>query len=233
MAFKKTIFSIMITMVFISSGCSENNFSKPNEYGFENMTEINERPVNQHSVEEVETFYREAANISSEKSMKEVIITVNEEEITRGDFESQKKLFDFQYDDFSVKEIVYSLIKPRIINAEAERLNLKPSQERIEQYMEGIHLGLAEEEQEAKKFIFACINGRGITIEDYLKEQEDMAYSIYQREKLYEYIEASAKKEDMNPEELDGEIDAYINNLLKYANIQIYDPEIKKACLAR
>ncbi len=238
MVFKKIFLFVVMTILFISSGCSENNSNKmnedillsENEYDFENMTDSNERKVNQHSIEEYEKLQREITNILNSESMNEVIITVNEEEITRGDFETQKMISVFKYDMFSIREIVYSLIKPRVISAEAKRLNLKASQDRVDQYMEGVRLAIAEE-QEEKGFIYAHINGKGITIEEYLREQEDLAYNMFQREALYDHIEATAKNEDTVLVDPNAEVDSYVNNLLKYANIQIYDSEIKEACL--
>lgn len=229
MVFKRIISFVVITMLFISSGCSENNPNKTNgdtlrsenEYDFENMVVSNDVKSNQHSIDEYEKIQREIANILNSESMDEVIIIVNGVEITREDFETQKMLSIYNYGTFSIKEIVYSLIKPLVINTEAERLNLKTSQDRVNQYMEGVRLALTED-KETKEFIDAYVNGRGITLEDYLKEQEEMAYQMFQREALYDYIEDATKNAD---------IDEYIYNLLKYANIQINDSEIKEACL--
>ena len=214
---------IEIVALCFAVGCNtktdKETLKTANKYGFETMV-IEDITNNQHSVLEYEKLYEEITNMSDDKGMDEVILTVNGVDIKRIEFETNMKIKKFKNSSVTTKEVIYSIIRPVVIKTEAQRLNLEPTQDKIDIYIDGVKATL-ENHYETSEYLYAQIMGRGMTKEEYLNEQKKIAYDMYQRECLYEYIENNSKES----------IDLYINKLIKYADIKFYDSIIEEECL--
>ena len=185
-----------------------------NPYGFENMK--NELKANKDvSTTEMEDAFKKIKDLSEFEGINEVIAIVNGKEITRFSFEAQKITKEVQY-NLTTKEIMYSLIRPIVIQTEAERLKLKPSQDGIDEYISSLEYSLDNE------YVQTYMKAKELSYEEYMKEQKENAYKMFLTDALCKYAETLPEYDDA---------ESYINHLIKYADIKIYDSEIEKECL--
>lgn len=105
-------------------------------------------------------------------------------------------------------------VRGQVALSEAIRLGLEPSQEDLDRYLEGIEM-VFEQDTDRESNIFGFIDGRGITKEEYIKEQKENMYSALLRNELKKSL----------PEGTDYE--EYLDKLVAKADIQILDPEIE------
>lgn len=219
-----------ILVIFLGVGCSNQHLPTKHE---ENVAKISVKKNNifnyitkptlpeskDVSVEEYESAIKKVNELSNVEGIDSVIIKVNDKKITKRTFETEKIMKGLQY-SIPEKDILYFLIRPLVLNSEAERLDIEPSQDSINNYVNNIKDGL-ESGGNGMEYAFAYINAKGITTEEYLEESRKTAYDMFQREALYKYAESL--------DEYDN-IEEYINDLINKAEIIFYDSEIEKIC---
>lgn len=195
------------------------NFLKPkNPYGFENFS-ITEKKKNSVSIEKWETTMKKIKKTMQLENMEDIVVSIGDRKITRKEYEGvrirQADIFSY-----TVKETVYSIVKDCVIIQEAERLKLVPDQKKIDYYMNGIYDALKIENEPGFEFETSRIKILEMTNEEYIDEQKRVAYEMFQKDALYEYLKKDEKK-----------FEDYIKKLLRSANIKIYDTNIKRECL--
>lgn len=153
--------------------------------------------------------------LSDDPEMNKVVIIVDGYEITKKDVEAER-INSTMTNSGTFEERVEELIRVTVLNAEAERLGILPSQDRIDNYLAQVKTGLEEGKND---FFVGYIEGMGITQDEYFKNIEDVTYKIFQREALWNQV---------SPEGKYGNYDDYSKYLVDKADIQILDPELKK-----
>ena len=115
------------------------------------------------------------------------------------------------------KEIIVNAITGKVIEEEAERLMLKPDREEIDEYVNFVKEELnnrSAERNEIKDYISVS----RLSEDDYLKQQSENIYHIYQKELFFEYLKS---------QNIDS--DKYVEDLISKADIEFLDKEIEKA----
>jgi len=153
--------------------------------------------------------------LSDVEGIDEPVIFINEFFVTKREYETEKILNDVR--NLSLKEAIDSLIKTNIIKSETTRLGIVPSYEGINNYLESIKEDMESNVQGTETF-FALMEGLGLTLDEFLIEQEKMAYDMFLMVALREHVEQMNKN-----------YEKYIDELVKKADIRILDDEIFEA----
>ena len=147
----------------------------------------------------------------------EVAILVDGYSITKKEFETQK-IYSEILRNATIKESTEALIRAKAIEAEAIRMNIYPSKEKIEVYLRQVDESL-KNRVNGTETIFAYMEGMGITQKEYLSMLEKSAYAMYQREALWASVESLQKDKDY---------EQYVDEVVNNAKIEFIEPEVKK-----
>jgi len=165
----------------------------------------------------------------------EPAILVNGHPITKKSIEHQKILSEEIPNVVSLKKSIISMVRMKVVQVEAIRKKVQPSQDKIDDYLK-MNRDILENVPLGTESTIYYIEGLGMTKEEYLKELEESAYNIFQREALYDPIEESQKEKVWDEAEKRGVkvsvvskeyYERYVNGLVRKAKIEILDPEIK------
>ncbi len=152
--------------------------------------------------------------LSSVPGIDDPVIIVNGLNITRKTIEYQKAL-QMLPNSKPLKDEIVSIVRQKVVQSEAIKRGIKPSQESIDEYLKG-EMDALKEEIPGTETILSYIKGMGITIEEYIETQEELAYSMYQRSELWLSVEDTQESHDK-----------FVDSLVEKAEIEILDPEIK------
>ena len=226
---------LLFINVFVFSACS--NVQKHTE----NSDIINKD--NQYSVETVDfndvdiyevyfTIGSKLRLLSDIPGIDDPVMLINGNAITKRDVESEKIYIEYLH-SITLKERIELLIKNMVLTIEASKLGIEPVQEDIINHMENI--------KKANDYdvgqISGYIDGMGITKEEYLDVNEELAYNMYQRQALWQTVKKSmeneitreSKKRGLPISDVEKEYyEKYVDSLLESADVEILDAEIKK-----
>ena len=167
--------------------------------------------------------YRELSDIPG---IDDPVILVNELPVTRRMIESQKIQGDFS-ESFSLRESIELLIRMKVIQSEANRRGVHPSQDDINTFWKYERKSL---EDGSNEMTLAYIKGTGETIDEYILATEEGTYAIMQGLSFFEFI-IELYDDEIRAEEIrgiHGFYERYIDELVANADIEILDPEIKE-----
>lgn len=153
--------------------------------------------------------------LSGNPEMTNVVIVVDGYNITKKEVETER-IMSTMPNSGTFEERVEELIRVIVFQAEAERLGIFPSQDRINKLLEQSKTGLEEGKND---FLLGYIEGMGITQDEYFEKLEDVSYKMFQREALWNQVCAEGEYDSY---------DEYSKKLVEKANIQILDPELKQ-----
>ena len=160
-------------------------------------------------------------------------IRINEEYISQYAIETAK-VFVEGTPAKDLKHEIISKIKANVLRREANRLNIKPADEEVEEYF---NFSIRALEENGNNFLDGYLKGRDMTIEEYTAEIKDDIYYMKQGEALQAYILKDmeqelikeADKRKTSVWEVEKEYyDEYVDELIKKADIEYLDPEIKQ-----
>lgn len=230
---KKGIFIVLFIGLFCLSSCMlQNQVNKLNEdFNIDYNTSVDDDKKYEKQMGYLLGTRIKEIYASSESDIP--VIYVNESIITKREVESEKIVSElFSY---SLKDRIYKLIQEKIALEEANKLGIKPSQDRIDDY---IHETKESLKTEVASAIYAYMEGRSITEEEYLNEIIEEQYKNYQREAWWESVKPE-KKIQMEAKERNIDIGIvdyeyykkFVDELIMKSDIQIFDPEIEELFL--
>lgn len=114
------------------------------------------------------------------------------------------------------KEIIVNAITGKVIEEEAERLMIKPSQKDVDEYIRLLRDELNNDSVESNEIKDYIVASR-LSEDDYLKQQAENIYYIYQKELFFKYL----KEEKID-------YDKYVEDLISKADIEFLDKELEK-----
>ena len=167
------------------------------------------------------------------QGINDTVILVNGCAITKKDVEKKKIHGEFS-NSFSLKNGIEELIQEKAIETEAIRLEIEPSKDEINNYLEMVRSSI-ESNPNSVEIQNAYLEGRGITREEYFKELEKVEYKNFQHTALWEAvkpkekIQSEATERNIDVNDVDSEYHAkYISDLVDKSQISIFDSEIKE-----
>ena len=220
------ILLLLFIVATLTFGCSckkqtakENTINNPFDYDTMESFEQKNAGI---PIDEYREVMNKTYQLSKQDNMQDVIITANDKEITRYEYESLKLIKEVQY-KITEKQIIYSIIKPRILNSEAEKLVLSPNQTDIDGYMADARKVMEDEDLYVGggEYVNVYMDCMHLTREEYLDDQRKNAYNMFQREALYKYAQTLNEYESY---------EEYEKHLINSAKIVFHDPEIEKLC---
>lgn len=236
--YKQIIISYIL--IFLISGCTN---TTSNKHSTDNVTakfnndifiQDAENPHNPTDLYEIWfSIGKKSKELDNIPNITEPIILVNGQSIIRKTFELEKIFCEYS-NSKSLKERMNLIIRNKVVQQEAIRMKIEPSQAKIDTYITQIKNGLSED---SNSYINGYIAGMGISLEEYFDTLRKIAYNTYQREDLWqtiviskkEEITAQAIKRDIPVNEMEAEYyNQYVDNLIKKATIEYVDPEIEK-----
>lgn len=214
----KKLSVISVVLIFCFSGCSYKKTVERNEI---EMYESNEEVSTQKPIEITNTdawtkIGEEIRKLDDISGIDETVIMVNGQSITKKEIETQK-IYAKNLGDKTLNDYIKSIIRDKVIKAEAIRLDIEPLQESIDVYLNHVDMVL-EEKAVGTETVFALMEGMKISKKEYLALQEKVAYDMYQREALWKAVELT--QEEKNYEE-------YIDTLVGNATITVLDSEME------
>ena len=190
-----------LLLLFVISGCSLQN-------------ERVSTPKTVSNTDEIDIISEKINNVDKIPNINDVVILVDDLSITRKDFEIQKIYQEGKKD----KEIIHSLIRTKATKAEAIRLNIEPSKDKIDAYLMQTREGLYNKD-EGSEIIITYIEALGLSTEEYLELLGELAYDMYQREALWEHVKERGTYTDY---------EEYVNSLAEKADVKFIDVQIEK-----
>ncbi|MBO5453073.1 MAG: hypothetical protein J6A69_03805 [Clostridia bacterium] len=198
--------SIVIFIIVLSlTGCDAQERIKPEEKNFSNLDELR-------------LVYEQMKKLDEIDGIDEVVAYVENLPITRRKIE-ETRLF---LKEETIKGAVDSLTWEYAAKAEAERLKIYPPQKKIDAYFEQT-TQLIETKAIGTETICMIMDVMEISIDEYLKKNEEVIYNLYQREELWKHISKEDGSEDKNA------YDTYFDSLMKNAKVEFKDKQIKEA----
>lgn len=152
--------------------------------------------------------------LSAVPGIDDPVILVNGLHITKRTVEYQKAL-QILPNSKPLKDEIVSIVRSKVVQSEAIKRGIQPSQESINAYLEQ-NMDILKNEAPGSGPILAYIEGMGITIEEYIETQEELVYNMYQRSELWLSVETTQESHDK-----------FVDGLVEKADIKILDPEIK------
>ncbi|MBE7032481.1 MAG: hypothetical protein E7401_05925 [Ruminococcaceae bacterium] len=208
----KKLSVISVVLIFCFSGCSYKKTVERNEI---EMYESNEEMSTQKPIEITNTdawtkIGEEIRKLDDISGIDETAIMVNGQSITKKEIETQK-IYAKNLGDKTLNDYIKSIIRDKVIKAEAVRLGIEPAQESIDEYLNQVDMAL-EQKAVGTETVFALMEGMKISKKEYLTLQEKVAYDMYQREALWKATESM----------LEGSsYDEYIDTLIGNADITV------------
>lgn len=229
-----SVFFLLI-YIFVLSACT--NVQKHTE-NTEIINESNQNSMASMNFDETDTYMiyftigSRLKSLSNISGINEPVIIVNNKAITRKDIEIERIYIDY-LDSITLKDRIELLIKNTVLTIEANNLGIEPSQENIMAYMENIKKAMNYDDGQ----ISGYMDGMGITEEEHIASNENIAYNMYQREALWQKVKQplenkivkEAKKRNVSLTEVEREYyEKYVDDLVENADIKFLDNEIKK-----
>jgi len=179
-------------------------------------------------------FLRELEEMLSAPEYGESVVLVNGyTAVTRRSVERSKRTLEhFTHMTITLEESIFTMIRDEVALQEARRLGLQPSQERIDEYLAMI----TEMLDDADDWELAMFIGQGVTREEFLAAQKELAYDMFLREALWllVYEEQQTIIDDdtlfgliYNMNAMDELWDIFTRELISRANIEFLCPEIR------
>lgn len=159
----------------------------------------------------------EMRSLSLMPNIDEIVIIVNDYGIPRSQIELAR--INNKYTSSnpeSEKDIIANAIRGKVIASEADKLQIKPEQKYIDEYINFVK-DMLHNDMDGGMEIKDHINALGVTEEEYLKQQADNIYFVYQNEEFRKYIEAK-----------NIDYDKYVDDLVGEADIQFNDKDIER-----
>lgn len=207
---------ISVALFFCLSGCAYNKTVKKNELEVSKATEeiSKQNPLETTSVDVWIKIGEEIRKLDDIYGIEETAITVNEQIITKKEIETQA-IYAKYLKDKPLNDYIKSIIRDKVVKAEAVRVGIEPPQESIDEYLNQVDMVL-EENAVGTETIFALMEGMEISKKEYLSMLEQTAYDMYQRESLWKEVES--KQEGKTYEE-------YVDTLVENATVKVLDFE--------
>lgn len=159
----------------------------------------------------------EIRSLSSMPNIDEVVIIVNEYGIPRIQIELARINNKYTLSNpKSEKDIIANAIRGKVVASEADKLRITPNQKSIDEYINFVK-DMLHNDMAGGMEIKEHINALGVTEEEYLKQQADNIYFVYQNEEFRKYIEAK-----------NIDYDKYVDDLVGEADIQFNDKDIER-----
>ena len=115
-----------------------------------------------------------------------------------------------------LKEEIISIVRLKVVQSEAIKRKIRPSQERVDDYLKE-EINYLKRGTDGFDFELGYIEGMGITIEEYVESRKQMMYDMFQREAFWNSVQLTKNSREN-----------YIDDLVKQATIEILDSEIKQ-----
>ena len=197
---------ITIVLVLSVSGCTRNERIKP---------EV--RKIN--SMEDYVSITKKQKKFDEITGIDEIAVVVEGIEVTKREIETQK----LNLKNETVKGAVDLLIWQKSAEAEANKLNISPPQEKLDLYLEQLQASL-DKTSPNYELTFKMLEIAGLSEEEYIEKSMEAIYPIYQREALWEYVSRSEGLTDY---------DKYFDELMKNATVEFKDKEINRQYLSK
>ena len=235
----KIILSTLIcicSFMLNSCGNTNNQLDRINTYNtnYESSHLSDYNIVDVDEVDMYQLFYDYGTKIkmlSENQNIDDTVIIINERIITRKDIEIEKLNVTYLKNG-SLKERVRMLIQNTVLTAEANRLGIQPSDDKIMSYMKNIENAMDNDDGQ----IGGYLDGANISKEEYISTNRELAYNMYQREALWSKIKESmntqigseSDKRGVSFDEIEKEYyNRYVDELINNANIKFLDTEIE------
>ena len=214
--------AVLVAGIAFSSGCSSGRENKnvdfmssaiqvnSNEEDYIGLTEKEAKEIG------ISVGMKNKELLSSVSDVDEPAILVNGIAITNRTICYQKAM-QLYPGIGTLKDNIVSIVRTKVVQSEAIKKNIEPSQKDIDAYLQEELKTFKEGTTFGLDFEVGYIEGMGITIEEYIESRKQMIYDMYQRNQFW----ASVQPIEKNKEE-------YIDDLVKKAEIEILDPEIKQ-----
>ncbi len=231
-----------MVLTVLSSGCSGEKSIIYSEYGSD-TTEITTEKGEEESNYEVEAnieLLRSMAPrlkaLNNDETLDEAVITVDGQAIIRRVVEIEKvyaEFLDHREYSLALKERLEKTIEDKVLDMEAERLNIEVPKSEVDDFINHIKESFAM----APEMSDYLIEGAGMTEDEYYKSLEDTTYNQGRRSKLLlKYaedhegeIQSEAERRNVSYQEVADEYkEKYKSELVKKADIIILDDEVKK-----
>lgn len=144
--------------------------------------------------------------------MNQAAVLVNGQTITRKEVEAMKIWCQYTGGD-SLEDRIRGAIQKIVINTEADRLGIEPSQDKIDAYMKE-EKTVFETNAVGTEYIISYMEGMGMKKEEYFKELEKSAYNMFQRDALRVHVLETGISTDF---------DAYVENLIENAEVIYFE----------
>lgn len=214
----KKLSVVGIILIFCLSGCSYKKTVERNEIEvYESNKEVStQKPIDITNTDTWTKIGEEIRKLDDISGIDETALIVNGQSITKKEIEIQK-IYTKNLEDKTLNDYIKSIIRDKVIKAEAIRLGIEPLQESIDVYLNHVDMAL-EEKAVGTETVFALIEGMKISKKEYLALQKKVAYDMYQREALQKAVEST--QQEKNYEE-------YIDTLVENATITVLDSEME------
>lgn len=216
----KLLLNVLIVGIIFLSGCNEQENRNvdfmsssiqinSNEEGNVGLTEEEAKEIG------VSVGLKNRELLSDISDPDEPAILVNGIAITKRTIAYQKALQIYP-GIRPLKDEIVSIVRLKVVQSEAIKLNIQPSQEKVDAYLQ-------EEMYTLKNgnfgidFELGYIEGMGITIEEYIESRKQLVCDMFQRSELWLF----------NPQKNRSQ-EEYVDELVKRAKIEILDPEMKQ-----
>lgn len=211
---------IALIVIFSLSGCKVENQTYEIING--NVESLNDKDMVEGKTDDINEKYfllgRKIYELSEIDGINDIVAYVNGYPVTRKEIVSQVIISEILCEPSS-KERVQKLIRNKVVETEAIKRDIKPSTEKIEEYLNQTKEILSGEEGAT---INNYIEGRNMTQQEYIDELRESEYIIQQRVELWNYIKETNKSYSENNYE------KYVDGLMKKAKIKYLDEDLKK-----
>lgn len=212
----------MCSLMF--SGCANKTKTSKNIYAKHKYTfdsvDMEEFNGDGFTIEEYKDILALNKKLANESESNEPIISVNDEDISRIEFESQKNILLLKNEKISDKAVAYSIIQNIVLEHEADRLSIELSDDAmVSEYVDALKKDF--ESNSDMEFIYAYMEDKNYTIDDYIAEAKENIYNAYRYDIMFQEANKDGKYENF---------DAYVKMLIEKANIKIYDSKLHEIC---
>ena len=212
---KRNYLSCMIILCIILSGFS--GCIKKNENSEDKTVQTeSQQPATIVSENAVNDYYKELKNTFESENIDEIVGYINDCKITKKELVSLE-IYSKYFNDKTYSERVCDLLRKKVLNSEAISLKLEPPKQKITDYFEIVTKAINSNEEGSKQ-ISDYIDIMGITVDEYVAQNIDYMYDMYQREELYN-LKGLKTAEECND---------YADSLLKTAKVKFFDDNLKR-----
>lgn len=226
-------FVLISIIIFTLIGCDVLTKKETNDEVHIDFTEKN---IEVYETEAYETGFnigKEAKKIVNNSEFEKPAIRVNKQFINMDKIEYARINAKYtKYDD--IRENILTVIKMEVLRQEAVRLGVEPIPNEVDEEVMRIEQGLRERQN---PFLNGYLDGMDMSVEEYLLEVKETTYLTKQRGKLLEMvmkdfkdkITKEAERRKIPYSEVEKKYyDKYTANLIKKAQIEYVDPNVKQ-----